>query len=197
MLTISYIKDFALLHANIAYILITVGMILEGEIVVIMAGIFAHLGSINIVIVVISIFIGGGIKALLGYKIGSYLQNHHSHSPFLCKVEERVNRFFPYFKENPYWSVFLARFLILSLYSFVLIFAGYKKISVRTFIKAEISSLILWSAVMLSLGYLFSYAALSFSRHISNFIGMVFIFFIGFFILEKVVSFFVRLIENK
>lgn len=197
MLTIGHITDFALLHANFAYILIILGVILEGEIVVILAGIFAHLGSINILVAFGVIIIGGVIKSFIGYSLGSYLKDKHSNSYLLIKAEKRVNRILPSFDRRQFLSIFLSRFLIFGIYWFALIFAGYKKTNIRLFIKAEISSLITWTIIMLSMGYFFSYTALSISRDIRNFIGIILIFFIGFFILEKIIAFFVKLFETE
>ena len=196
MLTISYIKDFAAMHANIAYIILFLGMVAEGEIVVITAGIFAHLGSVNVIISFLVIVLGGGVKTFIGYGFGSYLQKKHSHSPLLIKMENRVNRFLPHLSDRPFLSIFLSRFLIFGIYWFALIFAGYKRIKKKVFIRAEFSSLVVWTIFMLSLGYFFSYTALSVSRNIRNFVGMILLFFIGFFVLEKIISFFVKLFET-
>ena len=74
MITLGYIKHFASIHAELAYALIILGVILEGEIVVILAGIFAHLGSINFGFALIATIIGGRVKSILGYGIGYILQ---------------------------------------------------------------------------------------------------------------------------
>ncbi len=198
MLTIiSHIREFTFLHSNIAYILIVIGIIVEGEFIVILAGIFTHLGALNMFITIGAIFLGAGIKATIGYNLGSYLQNNHSNSPILYKMENKVNHFFPHFKKHPFWSVFLARSLIFGLHWFALIYAGYKKIQTKVFAKAEFFSLIIWTTAMMSLGYFFSYAAFHMGHDIRKFIFLTLIFFIGFFVLEKVIAFFVELIERK
>jgi membrane protein DedA with SNARE-associated domain len=197
MLTIEHIREFALLHANIAYILIFIGMVLEGEIVVILAGIFAHLGSISIFPALLAILIGGAVKSVLGYSFGFYLNKMHSHRRCLIQAERRINRFLPSFMIKTFISIFLSRFLIFGLYWFALIYAGYKKIDLKTFIKAEIASLLAWSFVMMFLGYSFSYAALSISRDVRKFIGIIILFFIGFFVLEKILTIIIKLFENK
>ncbi len=196
MLTIHYIKEFALLHADLIYVLIFLGVIIEGEIAVIIAGIFAHLGSINILVAIGAIFLGGGIKSIIGYTLGSYLQSNYSNSAFLTKIENRMHLFFPNFRNHPFWSIFLSRFLIFGIYWFALIFNGYKKIPVKIFIKAEICSLVSWTIIMVSLGYFFSYAAISISHNIRNFVGLIFVFFMMFFILEKIISFFIRIFQK-
>ncbi len=195
MLSIIFIKQFIAEHANIIYLLIILGVALEGEIMVIFAGIFAHLGSINIYIAFIATLVGGGIKSVIGYSIGYYLQKHHSKRNFLIKTENRVNYFLPNFIKKPFLSIFLSRFLILGIYWFALIYAGYKKINLRTFIKAESFSLVTWAIAMLSLGFFFSYTALSISRDVRKFVGIILVFFIMFFVLEKIIAFIIELFE--
>jgi membrane protein DedA with SNARE-associated domain len=197
MLTLSYIKHFASLHADIAYILIVLGIIIEGEIIVVMAGIFAHLGSINIYYAFLATILGGSIKSVLGYSLGYYLQKHHSHRPIIYQAERRVNYFLPHFCRKPFWSIFLSRFLILGIHWFALIYTGYKKVRIRTFAKAEAFSLLVWSIAMLSIGYFFSYTALSISRDVRKFLVIILFFFLAFFILEKVIAFIIELWENK
>jgi len=197
MLTLGYIKHFAAVNAGFAYLLIVIGILVEGEIVVILAGIFTHLGALNIYLVILFILIGGVIKSFIGYSIGNYLQKNHSHNRFLRQAESRVNYFLPNFLNKPFLSIFLSRFLLFGMHLFALIFTGYKKIKISKFIKAEASSLIAWSIVMLFIGYFFSYTALSISRDVRNFFGIILIFFIMFFILEKIIAFVIELFETR
>lgn len=197
MLSINFIRHFASDNATIAYLLIAIGMVIEGEIVVVLAGIFAHLGSLKIGYIFLAIVIGGALKSAIGYGLGYYLHQRHSDKRFLCQAENRVNYFLPQFLRKPFLSLFLARFLILGMHSFALMYAGYKKVKLLTFIKAEAISIVVWSAVMISLGYFFSYTALSISRDVRKFLGIILIFFILFFIIEKVVAFIIELFETK
>lgn len=185
------------LHADIAYILITLGVIIEGEIVVVLAGIFANLGSLNVFIAFIATMIGGGAKSIIGYSLGYYLQKHHSGKPIIYQAERRVNYFLPRFAEKPFWSILVSRFLILGLHWFSLIFSGYKKIKLKTFAEAELASLMIWSVAVLALGYVFSFTALSISRDIRKFIGIIFLFFIAFFILERIIAFIIEFTGGK
>ncbi len=194
MLTLSYIRHFVELHAEIAYILIVLGVIIEGEIVVVIAGIFSHLGSLNIFISFIATMIGGGAKSVIGYSLGYYLQKHHSGRPIISQAERRVNYFLPRFSEKPFWSICVSRFLILGFHWFSLLFSGYKKIKLRTFAEAELASLLVWSVAVLSLGYFFSFTALSISRDIRKFIVIIFLFFIAFFVLEKIIAFIIEML---
>ena len=199
MLSISLIKHFAALHAGTIYIIIALGALIEGEIVVIIAGIFAHLGAINVFIAFLAALVGCGLKSLIGYSFGNYLHKYHSNKPIISKAERRINYFLPHFEEKPFMSLYLSRFLVLGIYWFALVYSGYKKIDLKTFIKAEVASFFTWVVVMLSLGYFFSYTALSISRDVRKFFGILLLFFIAFFILEKIIAFVIELfeIDNK
>lgn len=197
MLTINFIRHFAASNADIAYLMISLGIILEGEIVVIIAGIFAHLGSLKIPWIFVFILIGGGLKSALGYAFGFYLQKHHSDKKYIRQAESRINYFLPNYEKKPFISIFLARFLILGMHSFAVVYAGYKKINLRIYFKAEAFSLIFWSIIMVSIGFFFSYTALSISRDVRKFLGIILIFFIMFFILEKIIAFIIELFETR
>ncbi|MDE2030914.1 MAG: hypothetical protein KGI58_01480 [Patescibacteria group bacterium] len=195
MFTLNHLKHFVELHANIAYILITLGVIIEGEIVVGIAGIFSNLGALNIFIAFIATIIGGGAKSVIGYSIGYYLQRKHSGRPVIKMVERNVHYLLPRFATRPFWSIFVSRFLIFGAHWFSLLFSGYKKVKVRTFAEAELSSLLIWTVAVLAVGYFFSMTALAISRDVRKFIGIIFLFFVAFFILEKIISFIIELIN--
>lgn len=195
-ITINLLKHFVEMYAIGAYVLIFLGVIIEGEVVVILAGIFAHLGSINIFFAFIATILGGFTKSTLGYTAGYYLEKHHSKRTFIQRTESKIAYFLPKFKEKPFWSIFISRFFILGLNWFTLIYSGYKKVNLRTYIKAEACSLFLWSIIMLSLGYIFSYTALSVGRDVRKFLGLLVLFFIAFFILERIVSFILEILTG-
>jgi len=196
-ISIGTIRHFVEVHAIIVYVVIFLGVILEGEIVVIFAGIFSYLGSINIFIALASVVLGGATKSVMGYSFGYYLNKYHSHRPIIGKIEKRISYFLPKFKDSPYWSIFISRFFILGIGWFTIIISGYRKIALKTYIKAESYSLGLWSVGVLALGYFFGYTALSISRDIRNVLLIIIFFFIAFFVLEKVVAFIVELFNIK
>ncbi len=197
MFSIEYIQNVAASHAEIIYVLILLGVFLEGEIVVILAGIFAYLGSINVAMAFVATFTGGAIKSVVGYSLGYFLQRKYSTNDILKQAECKIHIFFPNFLKKPFRSVFVSRFLILGMYWFTLIYSGYKKIKLRTFIPAEISSLVAWSIIMFGLGFFFSHTALMVSKDVRNFIIIILAFFVAFLILEKIITLFVELFGIK
>jgi membrane protein DedA with SNARE-associated domain len=196
MITINFLRHFVEMYAIGAYLLIFFGVLIEGEIVVILAGIFAHLGSINIFSAFVATILGGLTKSTLGYTAGYLIEKHHSKRVFIQRTESKISYFLPKFAEKPFWSIFISRFFILGLNWFTLIYSGYKKVNLRTYIKAEVASLILWAVVMLALGSIFSYTALSVGRDVRKFLGLILLFFIAFFIVERIVSFILELVTG-
>jgi len=194
-LSIHAIQHFVEAHAVWAYVLIVVGIVAEGEISVILAGIFSHLGALNPVIAFLCAIVGGVSKSFIGYTVGLHLQHHHAHKPFLRFMERRISYFLPHFEKKPFWSIFISRFFVFGIGWFTTIFSGYKKIALKTFVKAEAISLVLWSAGMLALGSFFSYAALSVSRDVRKFFGIILLCLIAFFLLEKIIGFMIEVFE--
>ena len=194
-LSIEAIRHFVEIHAVMVYFIIFLGVILEGEIAVIFAGIFSYLGSIHLFIALFAVILGGVAKSFLGYSIGSLLNKHHSNNSFIHKIEKRMMSFMPHFDDKPFWSIFISRFFVFGIGWITLIFSGYKKIPIRIYAKAEAISLSIWSIVILALGFFFGYTALSISRDIRNFLLIILFFFILFFILEKIIAFIIELFE--
>lgn len=188
MLSIRFIEHFVETHAFYAYLFVFLGVIIEGEIAVILAGIFSHLGSLNPLMALSYILLGGVVKSFIGYGIGDYLRRHHSHRPILGTIEKKITYFLPRFIDKPFWSIFVSRFFIFGLNWFTLVFSGYKGVNKKVYFKAEALSLCVWSVAILSLGYFFSFAALSVSHDFRKFLGIIFLCFIGFFLLEKAIA---------
>ena len=195
-LSIEVIRHFVVDHSVWAYFFIFIGVIFEGEIVVILAGIFSHLGSLNPLFCLLYVVLGASTKSCIGYLVGQHLESHHAHKPFVRLVERRIAYFLPNFKEKPFWSIFISRFFILGIGWFTLIYSGYKKISLKIFVKAEAFSLAIWSVLMLALGSFFSYTALSISRDVRKFLGIILVFFILFFLLEKIIEFILGVFQD-
>ena len=114
-------------HQILAYGLIFVGLIFEGEFVLISTGILAHLGALNFCFALIFIFCGGLCKTFLGYYIGSLVRKKWGETKFLKYLKKRVSNIMPNFERKPFWSIFISKF-IMGLNHIVIVFSGYLKI---------------------------------------------------------------------
>jgi membrane-associated protein len=182
-------------HQILVYAVIYIGLVFEGEFFLISTGILAHLGALNFWFALIFILLGGLSKTLLGYAIGEFFYKKFNHHKVFRYIEKRVYAVLPRFKEKPFWSVFVSKF-IMGANHFVIIFCGYEKIDYKKFLKAEISSTVIWAPLLLSLGYFFSFTALHVTREIWRFLMIVFIFYIIFVLFDKLVGWLYEMFEE-
>ncbi len=188
MHTVNALKHFAEGYATLAYMFIFLGVIVEGELVMIFAGILAQLGALNLPLVIVVGFLGAICKTILGYRIGVLFNKRFAHNRFFMYLERRVYHLFPKFKENPFWSIFISKF-IYGVNHFVLLLSGYMKIDFKTYFKAEFYSSMIWIPEMFLLGYFFSFAALGITKEIQHFSVIILLFILGFIFFEKLVAF--------
>ncbi len=182
-------------HQVLAYIIVFLGLIFEGEIVVISVGILSHLGALNFWFSLLFIFLGALTKTFLGYKLGEILFKKFNHHEFFKYIQKRVYNILPRFKEKPFWSIFISKF-IMGINYVVVIFCGYEKIDYKKYLKAEFSSTVIWAPIMLSLGYFFGYTALHISREIWKFSMVIIVLFVIFILFDKFVSWVFELFEE-
>jgi membrane protein DedA with SNARE-associated domain len=195
MHTVKFLTILVDQHQIMAYALIFLGLIFEGEIVVISAGILSHLGALNVWFTLLFIVLGAFTKTFLCYYIGTVIHDKWSENNFLKYIERRVFFIMPHFTQRPFWSVFISKFIIGTNYM-VAIFSGYKRINYKTYLKAEIIGTLIWAPALLSLGYFFSYTALQISREISRFSLVILILMILFFLFDKLVGWFYKIFEE-
>jgi membrane-associated protein len=182
-------------HQVLTYILIFFGLIFEGEIFLISTGILASLGALDFSFIIFFVYSGAFIKTLLGYYIGTLVHDKWHHKKLLKHIEKRIFNIMPRFKQRPFWSIFISKF-IMGLNHIVIVFAGFEKISFKKYLKAEISSTIIWAPLLLFLGYFFGYTALNISREIWRFSLIILVLVIGYIIFDKLVGWIYELFEE-
>ena len=174
-------------HQAWAYLVIFLGLVFEGEVVVITAGVLSYLGALNFGESLFFILAGGITKTFACYYLGTLLHKKWSGSRYMNYVEKRALYFMPRFKEKPFWSIFISKF-INGVNYIVTIFSGYTKVDFKTYLKAETLSTIIWAPLLLSLGYFFSQTALRVSRDIGRFSFIILLFLAGFFLFDKIAA---------
>ncbi|MFA5936346.1 MAG: hypothetical protein WC822_00535 [Candidatus Paceibacterota bacterium] len=194
MHTVQVLNHLVGSHQVWAYLAIFLGLITEGEVVVITAGVLCYLGALNFWVSLVFILVGGLTKTFCGYYLGEFLYRKYNHHKFFIYLEKRVLFFMPRFQLKPFWSIFVSKF-IMGVNNLVIIFSGYNKIRLKTFLKAELLSTIIWAPLLLSVGFFFSHTALSFSKEISKFSLAVFILLGIFLLFDKLVATFYRIFE--
>ena len=195
MHTVNLVTSLVEHHQVLAYGIIYLGAFFEGELILISTGILVHLGALNLWISIFFILLGGLSKTFVGYRLGEFLFKKFNHNNFFKYIQKRVYSVFPRFKDKPFWSIFISKFII-GTNNLVVIFSGYEKIDYKKFLKAEISATMIWAPLLLTLGYFFSYTALHISREIWRFLMVVLVLFIAFILFDKLVSRLYELFEE-
>lgn len=181
-------------HLLLTYLLIFAITIFEGEIVAISSGILVLLGVLNFWFALIVIFAGGMMKTFIGYALGKMLHKKFNNHRMFQYIERRVLSIMPNFKAQPFWSIFISKFIMMN--HVVIIFAGYKKVDYKKYLKAEISSTLLWAPGLILLGYFFSYTAIRLSDEIWQFALIVVVLTILFILFDKLVKWIYGLFEE-
>ncbi len=195
MHTVNILKHLVEDYQLLAYVIIFLGLIIEGEFILLSTGVLLHLGAFSFFPVLLFIFMGLMAKTFFGYYLGQTLHTKWNHTRFLQYIDRRVSSVMPHFKASPFWSIFISKF-IMGVNNLVIIFSGYHKINFRKYMEAEISSTIIWAPVLISLGYFFSYTAISVSREIWRFSFIVLVLTILFIAIDKLISAGYKLFEE-
>ena len=182
-------------HQILVYWIIFLGLVFEGEFFIISTGILVHLGALDLGPAVFFILLGGFTKTLLGYAFGEFLFKKFNNHKLFKHIQKRVYNVLPKFKTKPFWSIFISKFIMWA-NNVTIVFSGYEKIDYKKFLKAEISSTLIWVTLLLSLGYFFSYAALHVSHEIWKFLIVVLVLFIVFVLFDNFVGWLYELFEE-
>ena len=195
MHTVKLLTSLVQHHETLAYLIIFIGLIFEGEFILITTGILAHLGALNFCFALAFIYIGGICKTFLGYYIGELVREKWGETKFLKYVRKRVLNIMPNFEKKPFWSIFISKF-IMGVNHVVIIFSGYSKIDYKKYLRAEVLSTLIWAPLLLALGYLFGFTALNVSREIWRFSLVVLLLFIAFVVVDKFIGWLYEIFEE-
>jgi membrane protein DedA with SNARE-associated domain len=192
---LSPFSSFVTVHPVLAYGALFIGVLWEGEFVLIMAGILVHLKVFGIVPTLSIVVVSASIKTVLGYYLGRFLGKTFPKSRILKYFERRVFYYLPRFKERPFWSIFISKF-IYGVNNATLVFSGFVNVNFKTYCIAEAVSSIFWLGGMFVLGNYFSQTALSISHNFRYFMLIILLFTIGFMILQKTINLIIEIFEE-
>jgi len=142
----------AYLVSTYGYLAIIIGTFFEGETILLLGGIAAHHGYLELQWVILSAFIGASLGDQLYFFIG-----HKAGEQFLDKRpqwQEKVQKIFSLLHQHKIWLILGFRFL----YGLRIVapFAmGSAKISFRLFVPLNIIGGLIWASVFGYIGYLF------------------------------------------
>jgi len=193
---LNFFISFVEAHRFIGYVILLGGMLLEGETILIGAGILVHLKALD-PFDTFAIALSGVIMGdLLWYYFGVYLCSRYGNNKFIDYVKKKILRFFPDFEQKPLLPVFISKFIYGMNHS-TLVLSGFVRIKFLLFIEASITASTIWTIIILTLGYFLSYTAINISHNIKIFGFTIALVILGFIALEHGVASFVRYKNNR
>lgn len=160
--------SFVEVHRFTGYLLLFIGMLLEGETFLLGSGILIHLGAFDPVDTYFIALPAALIGDFLWYSLGLFLQKRYPDNKVINYAKRTILRFIPHFEQKPFWSIVVSKFIYGTNRS-ALIFSGFLRINIWLFAKAEIFVTTIWVALSLTLGYILSYTATNITHNLKLF----------------------------
>lgn len=168
---LNFFISFVEAHRFIGYVILFAGMLLEGETILIGAGILVHLRAFDPLDTFFIALAGSFIGDFLWYYLGTFLFYRYSESKIINYAKRNILRIFPNFEYKPFWSIVISKFIYGANRS-MLMLCGFSKVKLSLFAKAEVLASPVWIAISLTLGYILSYAALNITHRL-KFFGII------------------------
>lgn len=149
-------------YQTLGYLIIFLGMMIEGDILLFTAGFLAYRGYFNIDALSLIVFSGVILGDNLWYVFGEILKKES----FIYKFIKRIaSPFDEHLKNRTARTIFIAKFAY-GLYRPLLLRAGSLYLPFKKFIKADIIASIIWIFIVGGLGYLSSASFLLIRRYL-------------------------------
>lgn len=185
----AHVIAFVGAHKLATMLILFVSMVLEGESFLIIGGVLIHLGALSVWEVGTIALIGVLVGDFLWYFLGTYLRKIKWAERYIVTAENVVHRLLPKFKEKPFPSLILAKYIYGANHA-TLVLSGVVGLDLWLFTKAEVVATIIWIIVFVSLGYLFGSAALLVSHKLSVFLLIVLILILAFMAIQRGIVFY-------
>ncbi|MFA5997278.1 MAG: DedA family protein [Candidatus Paceibacterota bacterium] len=171
-------------HRAWGYVVLFFAMVIEGEIILIVAGMLARLKALDLGDVLWVSFAGVMIGDALWYGLGMITLRSKRFAKLATYAEKSVHTFLPHFRTKPLQSIMLSKFIYGANHA-TLIVSGIMRVRFATFIKAEALASFVWIAVYSVAGFMFGHAALAVTHKALRFALIAFIFVVGFILIQR------------
>lgn len=184
-------------HRSWGYVLLFLGMVLEGEVFLVVSAMLARLHAFDFGEVLWVAFAGVMVGDIFWYAVGIILSRiDHGHFSLAKTAEKTVLIFFPRFRKKPFVSIFFSKF-IYGVNHAALVFSGIIRLDFSLFMQAELVASFFWVAIYSVAGYMFGHAALAVTHQVTRFTLLALLFVVGFVLLERWLGNYVRQQEIK
>lgn len=189
--TIAIFSSFVEAHKYLGYAALFLGMILEGEVILMASGILVNINALDLEKVFFVAFLGVLANDVFWYYLGSHIKNKYYKKKIIMWAEAKVRKILPHIENNPAKAIFISKF-IAGINHPTLVVLGFLKIDFFYFLKHQLWASFLWTLTFLFLGVLFGYTAISYSRRFEEFILTAIFLIAGVMIIERLTRFLIR-----
>jgi len=151
----SLLTNFSETHRILSYIIIFFSIFVEGEILLILAGVLSHKGYLDIFDVIVIAFVGAVLHDLFYWSIGKKLAKTHRKKFWLINLE-KIYAFLEKRRFNSGLYIFISKFAW-NLNRVILVASGYLKLSAKELLRYSIPASFIWAVVFVSAGYVFAF----------------------------------------
>jgi membrane protein DedA with SNARE-associated domain len=183
-------------HRFWGYVVLFLGMVLEGEIFLVVSAMLARAHAFDFGEVLWVSFAGIMVGDVFWYGVGIVLSRYHGRFSLAKTAEKTVLMFFPNFNRKPFFSIFFSKF-IYGVNHAALVFSGIVRLKFSLFMKAEFIASFFWVAIYAVAGYMFGEAALAVTHEVSRLALLAVVFVVGFVLLERWIGKYVEQQEIK
>ncbi|MEK7555386.1 MAG: hypothetical protein AAB516_01030 [Patescibacteria group bacterium] len=157
----SFLMDFSETHRILAYLIIFIGILIEGEIVLVLAGVLSRNGYLDFFDIIFFSFIAAVIHDLIYWGIGRKIAarfggNAAPKGKFLFFKLEKIIGFLESLKRGNGLYIFISKF-VWNLNRVVLVASGYMKTPFKKLLSYSVPASLIWSITFVSLGYIFAH----------------------------------------
>lgn len=176
-------------HKLVTMLIFFAAMVFEGESFLIIAGVLVHLGALSLWEVLVVSILGVAVGDMLWYLVGTIMRRIKMAERPILWLESVVGRLLPNFKEKPFLSLILAKYIYGTNHA-TLILSGVIGMNIWLFIKAEIVASVIWITVFLTAGYFFGSVALLISHKVSIYLLVIVAFILVFIAIQRTISYY-------
>lgn len=169
---------------------IFVGLIVPGDVVLALGGVYAGQGRMSLVVVIVVAFAAAVVGESIGYGLGRrYGVGLIRRLPLVNRVEGRLEQAKAFFAQHGGKTVFIGRYATAA-GAFVPFSAGVARMPYRRFMAFDVPAILLWVSAISIFGYVFGEHLRLVDRIITRFgyvvLGLVVVFFAGRWLLRGV-----------
>lgn len=161
----SFLINFSETHRILIYVILFIGVLIEGEILLIIAGVLSRNGYLDFFNIVIFAFVAAVIHDIIFWRIGRRLSETQKEKPhskasllrgrFLFFKLDKINIFLERLKRGSGVYIFISKFAW-NLNRIILASSGYIKTPFKKLLQYSIPASLIWAITFVSLGNIFA-----------------------------------------